>query len=56
MNKKEIRKKDNLCAIAEMYNQNSDYEMFKKFSTGAMEGVKNLAKAVQKARDVGLIK
>ena len=56
MNKEEMKQKFLMIATAEIYNQRPDDPMFKKFTPEAMENIKLLAKAVQKAKDRGEIK
>lgn len=56
MKLKEMQLKYNMVATAEIYCQRPDDPYFNKFSPQVLEGIKRLAKALQKVKDKGKIK
>ena len=52
----EMRLRYKMVYLAEVYNQRPDDPIFKKFSPKAMEGIQELAVALQRAREEGEIK
>jgi hypothetical protein len=56
MNNKKLNLNYRMMYVAELYNQNPNDPIFKKYSAEAMRNVKLLATSIKKQKDKGNIK